>query len=107
MDGGSKRLIPESLDAQVKSCPKGAYLGLCEKGLVVGVPAGAYSAGEDNKGYAVDAIRLLLRDPTLTAAGPGVLWTRVMNGREKTPNGQMSVVLALWSSGLISRSHNP
>ena len=99
--------MPGKPDAQVKGCPKGTYLGLCEKGLVAGVPAGAYDAGEDNKGYAIDAVRLLIRDPSLVDAGPKALWARVMNGRDKRPNDQMEVVLALWCSGLIDRSRRP
>ena len=34
---------------------RGAFLGLCEEGLVKGIPAGKYSASKDNKQYAVRA----------------------------------------------------
>jgi hypothetical protein len=70
--------------------------------LVVGVPAEDYSAGSENKGYAVDAVRLLRKDPNLAGLGAGELWKRVMKGRPKKPNSQMEVVLSLWSNGHIA-----
>jgi hypothetical protein len=103
----ARELMPSKPDAQAKGCPKGAYLGLCEKGIVVGISAGSYDAGEENKGYAIDAVRLLLRDPSLATAGPKVLWERVMRGRNKKPNEQMEVVMALWTAGLIDRTRRP
>jgi hypothetical protein len=103
-----REVFPTSPTSQKKGCPKGAYLGLCEAGLVDRIPRGTYTDSEDNKAYAVEAVRLLLRDPSL--ADPGArdggalkLWMAVMNGECKTPNGQMDVVLALWSEGLIAR----
>ena len=100
----AQEIFPGKRASQAKSCPKGAFLGLCEDGLVVGIAVGAYAAGSENKGYAVEAVRLLGQDPALAAAGPRALWKRVMGGREKVPNHQMEVVLALWSNGLIRGS---
>lgn len=90
--------------SRVKGCPKAAFLGLCEDGLVAGVPARPCGAGTDNKAYAVEAVRILVRNPSIAAEGAAPLWRRVMNGREKAPNKQMDVVLALWDAGLIKRT---
>ncbi len=95
-------VFPGKEPAQKKACPRGAFLGLCEEGLVVGVAAGRYGAGAANKGYAVEAVRLLTEDRRLADSGPTSLWVRVMNGREKAANHQMEVVLALWARDLIA-----
>lgn len=45
--------------AQKKGCPKNAFLGLCEAGLISGIPHGSYSGrsnSQKNKGYAVKAV---------------------------------------------------
>src|SRR5687767_12681354 len=67
-------IFPQSASLQEKSCPRGAYLGLCEEGLVVGVPAGSYTQSSNNKGYAVRAVDLLMRDGGLADSGPKALW---------------------------------
>jgi hypothetical protein len=98
------QVFPDHEDSQKKLCPRGAFLGLCEEGLVVGVPAEDFSAGSENKSYAVDAVRLLRKDPSLAEAGAGELWKRVMKGRSKKANSQMDVVLSLWTNNYISLS---
>lgn len=101
-----KELFSNSPSSQKKGCPKGAFLGLCEEGLIVGVPRGSYTRSDNNKRYAVDAVELLRREPGLADAsardgGAMNLWLLVMRGEWKTPNHQMEVVLALWNDGLI------
>ncbi|WP_420042219.1 DUF6979 family protein [Anaeromyxobacter dehalogenans] len=107
-----KELFPSSPSSQKKACPKGAYLGLCEEGLILGVPRGSYTRSDDNKRYAVDAVQLLRREPDLADAsardsGATNLWLLVMRGKRKTPNHQMDVVLSLWNHGLIAGSRTP
>jgi hypothetical protein len=102
----AREAFPASPASQKKGCPKGAYLGLCEAGLVARVPRGSYTKSRDNKAYAIDAVRLLQRDPALADdsardGGAMRLWTLVMRGDFKQPNAQMDVVLALWNRGLI------
>jgi len=97
----AKSIFPNSPTSQGKSCPRGAFLGLCEEGLVVGVPAGSYTRSEDNKGYALRAVGLLAHDPNVAESSPLALWQLVMNGDEKRYNEQMDVVLALWNRQLI------
>lgn len=91
-----------TLSGQRKSCPKGAFLGLCEEGLVKGIPPGEYTISADNKRYAVDAVALLRRNPSL-AQNRAALWRAVMRGKAKERNQQMDVVVSLWDRGLINQ----
>lgn len=95
-------MFPHSDALQEKGCPRGAYLGLCEAGLVAGIPAGKYTRSRDNKRYALRAVELLVAEPSLAETEPKDLWERVMDGESKAYNSQMDVVLALWHSGLIA-----
>jgi hypothetical protein len=49
-DRAMEILYPTSPSARKKGCPRGAFLGLCEEGLVKGIPAGDYTASKDDKG---------------------------------------------------------
>ena len=59
-DSAIETLYPTSPTAQKKGGPRGAFLGLCEEGLIKGIPAGNYTASKDNKAYAVRAAALLM-----------------------------------------------
>jgi len=98
----ASRVLEHSESLQVKSCPKGACLGLCEEVIVVGVTPGNYTRSKDNKSYAVRAAKLLQEEPALININPSALWERVSEGEPKAHNSQMDVVLALWKHGLIS-----
>jgi hypothetical protein len=82
-----------------KGCPKNAFLGLCEEGLVKGIPKGSYTGSQKNKSYALKAIDVLKENPDL-ASNPNNLWTEVIS-EPKSHNSQMNVVIALWKNGLI------
>ncbi|MGI4855272.1 MAG: DUF6979 family protein, partial [Janthinobacterium lividum] len=87
------RVYPTSATSRKKDSPRGAFLGLCEEGLVRNIPAGRYTASKDNKVYAVKAAELLkqgMQKPNVTD-----LW-RAVASPEKAHNSQMDVVLALW-----------
>jgi hypothetical protein len=86
--------------SQKKTCPKEAFLGLCEEGLIKGIPRGDYTNSEDNKRYALDAVAVLKQNPALAKSQIG-LWRKVMRGEPKTHNQQMDVVISLWNSGLL------
>jgi hypothetical protein len=94
-----ERLYPTSSAARKKICPRGAFLGLCEDGLVKGIPAGHYTASKGNKAYAVRAVALLTEGTQHWSTS--ALWQAVTNGAEKTHNSQMDIVLALWNNDLI------
>lgn len=93
----------DSPSSQNKGCPKNAFIGLCEEGLVRGVHAGKYAArkGEQkNKDYALKAVQILRKRPEM-AEGKDALWAEIMEGVEKKHNSQMDVVLALWVTELL------
>lgn len=97
-----KRLYATSPAGQKKGAPRAAFLGLCEAGLVKGVSAAqhapASSAGNRNKTYAVNAVKLLAAGTHTTVSQ---LWGAVAAGEEVQHGFQMDVVLALWKNGLI------
>jgi hypothetical protein len=92
-------LYPTSPSARKKGSPRGAFLGLCEAGLVRSIPAGHYSASADNKAYAVRAAALLIEGRQNWSTNG--LWRAVETDPAKLHNGQMDIVLALWKNDLI------
>jgi len=96
-----ERVYPTSVSAQKKGGPRGAFLSLCDEGLVEGIPPGHYTTSKDNKGYAVQAARLLSEGTQKWSISE--LWRAVSDDPEKAHNSQMDVVLALWKNGLIVR----
>jgi hypothetical protein len=88
----------------VKSCPRSAYLGLCEEGLVKGVPLarGRWTKSVHNKRYAVSAVHCLRKDPSWLCKPPTCLWRVVSQSTTKRYNEQIDVVFALWKAGLIT-----
>ncbi len=100
-DAAVNRIFPDSPSSQTKDCPRGAFLGLCEAGLVKDVPSGSYTRSKLNKQYALDAVHLLRTQPTLVN-DPRQLWLLVVRGATKRHNSQMDVVLSLWQRGLIA-----
>ena len=93
-------IFPEQKASQEKGCPRNAFLGLAEEGLIRGVPPGRYTRSLDNKDYALEAVKLLRISPDLSD-DPKQLWECVMHGRNKQHNGQMDVAIALWKNGDI------
>lgn len=81
-----------------KCCPKGAFLGICSAQMLISVRT---DRGIPNKNgtYAVAAIELLRRDAAL-ATNKLTLWRRIP-GAPPVQNGQLDVVLALWSRGKL------
>jgi hypothetical protein len=95
------QLYPTSPTSRKKGGPRGAFLGLCEEGLVKGIPAGNYTASKENKAYAVHAAALLAKGTQSWSTT--ALWNAVTSDPEKKHSSQMDVVLALWKNGLIVR----
>ncbi|MCL4424164.1 MAG: hypothetical protein M1299_07475 [Firmicutes bacterium] len=85
--------------AQDKGCPRGAYLGLCEEGLVKGVVPGKYTNSIKNKNYAIRALEALKREPALSK-NQLALWDEVTGGG-KVHNQQIDVVISLWNEHLL------
>lgn len=86
-------------EGRKKGCPKSTFLGLCEEGLIKNVERGSYTRSRLNKEYALRALQLLNDNPARQWTS-GTLWRAVMAGEEKRSNGQMEVVIALWSAGM-------
>lgn len=95
----AKKVFPSSTALQKKGCPKGAFLGLCAKGMIDGVPPGKYSNPSKNGEYAVTAVEILKGNRFLKSQ-PELLWKKAV-GNTKTENGQMDVVIGLWEANLI------
>jgi len=94
----TKQLYPTSPTQQRKGGPRGAFLGLCEEGLVKRIVPGSYSAQRIHKDYAVQAAHLLLEGAAASVNG---LWRAVADDPETPHTSQMDVVLALWKNGYI------
>jgi len=97
-DVAVRQLYPEKPYMQKKTAPRGTFLGLCEEGLVKGIPSGQYAPSSKNKSYALGAVKLLAAG---THRNVQALWAAVTAGEELAHNAQMDVVLALWKNGLI------
>ena len=93
------KLYPTSPIARKKGCPRGAFLGLCEEGLVKDIPPGNYTASKANKAYAVRAAALLTEGTQSWSRS--ALWQAVTKDGGKQESGQIDVVLALWNNDLI------
>jgi hypothetical protein len=97
------KLYPTTPIGQKKAGPRNAFVGLCEEGLVKGIPAGQYgvwtSSGSRNKAYAVKAVELLKAGTHKTVS---TLWAEVAEGDKTEHGSQMDVVMALWKNGLIA-----
>jgi hypothetical protein len=100
-ESAMNKLYPTSPTSRKKGSPRGAFLGLCEEGLVKGIPAGRYAATADNKDYAVRAVALLADETKNWSTS--ALWRAVTNDPEKKHNSQMDIVMALWKNNLIVR----
>jgi len=98
-----------SKNSIIKGCPKGAFLGLCEEGLINGIPAGCYtrnSGKQMNKMYALTAVELLESSPN-EIFNEMDLWRQVLDNLDyeyKQPQDQMKIVLVLWNNQLINRN---
>ncbi len=94
------KVFGKGTPSQLKSCPRGAFLGLCSVGLIKDLASGNYTRSKKNKKYAIDAITLLRKNPGLVSDKVR-LWNEVVRGSSKSHNEQMGVVIALWDNGFI------
>ena len=92
--------VISSSESRKKGCPRYAFLGLAEEGLIIGICPGNYTNSQDNKKYALAGVNLLREKPDL-CNNPCEMWNRVMRGTNKAHNGQMDVVAALWQNDYV------
>ena len=83
-----------------KECPTGTFLGLCEEGLINGIPKGYYTNSKKNKAYGIAAVEILKKNPSL-ANNKDHLWKLIPNKTATYQNCQLDVVIALWNEGMI------
>jgi hypothetical protein len=96
------RVFPDSPSSRAKGCPRDSFLALCELGAVKNVSSGKYTRSIMNKGYVTRALAALRTNPTL-ARDEKALWRIATAGKNKVPNCQMEVLVALWSTGGIRK----
>ncbi|MBQ6780755.1 MAG: hypothetical protein IJP62_05930 [Treponema sp.] len=83
-----------------KGCPKSAFLGLCQEGLVKYIPKGKYTSSQKNKKYALEAVEILKTNNSMHDK-PDELWRQIPSA-PSTHNHQMDVVCALWNAKLLN-----
>ena len=98
----TKKFFPVSTNLQDKSCPKGAFLGLCNAGLIKGVPPGSYTRATKNGSYAVKAVDILKQNRFLVSQ-LDMLWKKI--APTISHNHQLEVVVGLWKADLIKSVH--
>jgi hypothetical protein len=89
----------KSKHSQGKGCPRNAFLGLCEEGYIKGIEKGNYTSSIKNKGYAVDAFKIVSNNENEWKAMD--LWREVII-KPIDHSGQMHVVLALKEANLLN-----
>ena len=96
---------PDQKESRKKGCPRNAFLGLAEDGVIVGIPFGDYTNSIKSKMYALAGVKLLRKKPHLSN-NPSKLWRCVMRklNTRKVHNNQMDVVVALWENSDIERN---
>ena len=99
----ARQVIRGSESSRDKKCPEGAFLGLAYAGAIDGVSGAFSSDGGENGLYGRKAWKALLSNPDL-AADRDALWELACGDGRKQQNGQLDVVLALWSAGLLRLS---
>jgi hypothetical protein len=94
-------LFGKGTSGQKKGCPKHSFLGLCEAGLIEGIPKGKYSNKENsrNKGYAIKAVELIRGDCS-KMNNKMALWQEITDVK---PNHQLDVVFVLIENGYIKK----
>lgn len=92
-------IFGEHKSSAMKGCPRAAFLGLCEAGLVKGIPCGNYTKSKKNKEYAIEAVEIL-KENSADNLTSKELWSRITHN-EKTHNSQMDIVYELFKRGYI------
>jgi hypothetical protein len=95
----AREAFPAGSSSIDKGCPRGAFLGLCKRGAIVGVRACFELSDTKNGDYACLAWKALKEQPQL-ADDRRSLWACV-HADATNENGQLDVVLALWGAGLL------
>ena len=97
----ANNLFGEGKASAKKGCPKNAFLGLCEEGLIKGIPKGEYITRSDNlnKEYVLEAYKYLKNNNSNIT--PLELWRKIGMDK-KSHNSQMNILCELFKLGLIN-----
>ncbi|MCW6062074.1 hypothetical protein LAV35_10410 [Clostridium sporogenes] len=95
------KMFCEKKSSAKKCCPRNAFLGLCEEGLIKGIPKEKYITKPNslNKKYVLDGYKCLKDNDT--DIKPRELWKQIGMG-EKAYNSQMDVLCGLFKAGLLN-----
>lgn len=106
-------IFPTAPEARAKVCPRETFLGLVQRGLVIGIDQERCTPAEGNKNrmYAFAAAELLVQHPELASGTKAEFWRQVMRHVDEDPekqhNQQLDVVLTLGESGLLTSYGSP
>lgn len=97
----ANNMFGEGRASAKKVCPKNAFLGLCEEGLIKGIPKGIYITKPNNlnKEYALEGYRYLKNNNSDIT--PRELWRKI-GMEKKSYNSQMDILCELFKLGLIN-----
>lgn len=91
-------ILHQRKNALQHTCPKCAFLGLCEDGLLRDIAPGKYTTSVKGKRYALATVEQLRANPSLLS-DKRELKAQVYGKR--TPNDEVDVVLSLWEQDLV------
>jgi hypothetical protein len=94
------KVFRDSRSSQLKSCPRDAFLALCEFGAVENIMGGSYTRSVKNRNYAKRALEAIRQDSSLLGDEKR-LWRIATNPEIKKHNQQMDVVVTLFNLGLV------
>ena len=88
------------------TCPKWAFAGLCDRGVVRGVSAGSCgeAVGKRSAQFALDALEMARRDSALVTDKRELkhrVFGRPGSDDYRRPNGEVEVLLGLWEAGSL------
>lgn len=96
-------LNTSSEESQKKGCSRLAFMGLCEEGYILGIPASSTKTISKNSKYATQAAKYLIdyKPQKITIKE---LWQKIEEPKPLNENGQMQIVIALWQKDLLVKS---
>ena len=96
-------IFGQASKSRKRGCPRAAFLGLCEEGLIKGFPPGNYTNAIKNKEYALKAVELLKKEHHgINSAETLSIVLKDHLNLKKRLNAQMDVIYTLWENGYLN-----
>jgi hypothetical protein len=89
-----------SEESRKKGCSRAAFIGLCEEGYILGIPASNTKTISKNSKYATEAAKYLIEN-TPNKITINELWQKIEEPKPLNENGQMQIVIALWQNKIL------